>query len=208
MTRVIVEALERSLPTTVPYRSERMVSFRVELDDGLEVGPEILARIREKQLADLDAQEALLRRRWKMPQPEPSDLARQGGDFITADKAPPRDYPIPPIAEPVAQADRPVPAALPTMATKPAASPAPPRGAPATKAQPVMAPALGHKKPDGTPFPPGATLRGNERRCSDGEHPANRPLFINNQDWDTSHRLYGVGLCQPHMQKRRTGGKA
>lgn len=183
MVRIVVEAMERSLPNDVQYRSERITSFRAEIDSVEPLTPEVLAAIRGKQLADLDAQEAVLRKRWKMREPTPSDLAMPGGDFQAADK--------------------PLPSA-PVVRVGAIGQPSTPRGNDAAPRQPESK-APPHVTPDGKPFPPGLTLAAGVRQCTDPEHPANKPLFITSNDWDTSHRFFGRALCQAHMAKARTG---
>lgn len=95
MTRITLTPPERSLPTNVPYRSDRIAGFTVELDvpDAMlgEMKAAFLAhvaRLRDLQVADLDAQELLLRARYDMPTPRPSPVAEPGGDFTTADRLP------------------------------------------------------------------------------------------------------------------------
>lgn len=85
--KITVEALERSLPTSVAYRADRIKSFTAELDtdewpvdvDAMKRGPgdasakntlEAIAKVRRCQLADLDDQEAMLRERYDMAVPD------------------------------------------------------------------------------------------------------------------------------------------
>lgn len=101
--KFIVGPMERSLPTSVAYRSDRITSFHVEAD--LELADSEVQAIRARQLADLDAQEAVLRTRFAMERPETPEeqvkdeaaiagdvrqaaasLKRPSGDFQTADR--------------------------------------------------------------------------------------------------------------------------
>lgn len=122
--KIVIEPMERSLPVFgADYRSERIASFRKELDvpDDAPAPLDKIAKVRAEQLADLDAQEAVLRARYDMPVPDkpgeraariaaakaaqgipsPSevakaraDLQRPGGDFRPADT-----MAVPPIAD-------------------------------------------------------------------------------------------------------------
>src|SRR5688500_11749567 len=100
MVKITVHAMERSLPTSVHYRSDRITSFSLEVDlgpvtDKPFLDPKWLSDLRERQLADLDAQEDVLRGRFFMHEPRApeeatdADLRRPGGDFHTADKVQP-----------------------------------------------------------------------------------------------------------------------
>lgn len=208
--KIIVEPMERSLPTNVNFRSDRIASFRFEDDVHRDVAekPEMLAaylgKLRAMQLADLDAQEAVLRARYDMQTvdkpgereariqaarqaqglPTTNEVAQaranvaNGGDFQTADK------PIP----------------------------STPRQAPETKAQPASTrPVSGppsYVTPDGKPFQAGSSLAAGQRKCSDQEHAAAKPMFISSVDYDSSLRIYGRALCQAHMAKVRAGRQA
>lgn len=125
--KIVVEPMERSLPTSVAYRSERITSFRKELDvpEDAPTPLDKIAKVRAEQLADLDQQEATLRARYDMPAPDRpgerearilaakrangiptgseveqarADLAKPGGDFRTADQAA-KSMQVPPIAD-------------------------------------------------------------------------------------------------------------
>lgn len=76
MLTITVDAIERSVPTNIPYRSERLASFTVTLEPSDEMpSPKLLASIRRAQLADLDAQEAVLRARWDIHVPASAKVA-------------------------------------------------------------------------------------------------------------------------------------
>lgn len=85
-------------------------------------------------------------------------------------------------------------------------------GAPAARPAPVAQPIGGGVAspagaplvtPDGKAFRAGATVAAGERRCSDAAHGVRNPQPISSLDWDTSHRIHGVPLCQAHMRARR-----
>jgi hypothetical protein len=74
--KVTLTPPERSLPTSVQYRSERIAAFSVDLDFTKDDGPEkVLAALRawrDMQFQDLDAQETALRSRFAMDKPKPA----------------------------------------------------------------------------------------------------------------------------------------
>ena len=72
--KIIVKALERSVPNDIRYWSERLASFEVEADEtelafDAKDGLEAIAKIRRLQEADLDDQTRSLARKFDTPMP-------------------------------------------------------------------------------------------------------------------------------------------
>ena len=177
MVRIIVPSMERSVPTNIPYRSERLASFRVESD--IEAGegipsPLLLAKVRAAQLADLDAQEAVLKERWDIFDPKP---------------AAPKHF----HEEPKVASANPHPMAADRKAEQPASA--------AARPAPILV------KPDGSPFPDGSTIAAAKRLCSSSGHkPLSGNVkergVLSIAEWNNSMRFKGVPLCFQHLHAK------
>lgn len=217
--RITVHAMERSLPTSVPYRSDRITSFSVELDDhGVAPDQGLLDAIRREQLVDLDNQEAKLRARYAMHQPrppegqaEPAKVPADAKRDVTDDtrhelrRLAMRAHELgiatdmaPPASEAAAQdLARQLRASIYDAERKaqPSAPAAPPAPKPAADFYgPPSAP-----KPAAPSYPPGATVPAGRRICADAAH-GREPRPITSEEWDFSVKRYARPLCRLHQR--------
>lgn len=229
--KVIIPSMERSLPTSVSYRSDRISSLAFEVDvtgdEAKALSDEAVAGLRRRQVLDLDAQEAILRAKYDMPQPRPSPVTQPGGDFTTADKVPttppaPRMTPPPAAMAPVKDGTIDELRAIAGRLTAAGDSTEWPTPASEAEAQalvpkmrsrlyditkPAMKPAAA-VGPDfyGSPPPskePDALAKargmtGAERRCLDAAHKPSQPRFLTIQEAAVSLTKTGRLLCPTH----------
>lgn len=201
--KVRVPPMERSLPTSVPYRSDRIASLEADLDykegddsDALMVQVGI---IRALQRRDLDEQEASLRAKYAMDTPRPASRGTTDRLDIPATEQRPEG---PATAMAPTQDTRAELRKL-AMRLQELTGEAPNAAPPKTEADAiVLAKQLRTAVYDlehPPAVPPSQGLKAGDRKCSHASH-AKEPRFIDSRVYDFSVQKYGKPLCMEHQK--------